>query len=218
MKKLSIICILIVGVIFISGCTSEEKTETQMNSQNSQESNTHSTISILKPSDVAGFTSNSHTFYSVPINTLYVPFYDGVKTDEGSLHRNADKYTDTLSMDHRNVGEESQWNDQSGKVVFISVAKYDSDPDSSLIKMISTDKMFYEMMSGDTERSPMTGDPYIGDYSYYWTNIDFGPDLLGTQISFIHGTTYVWMYVIDEKDISKNTAIRIAKIIESSLD
>ena len=48
MKKSLIICILIVSVIFISGCTSEEKTnsetltlsETQISSENNQESNT----------------------------------------------------------------------------------------------------------------------------------------------------------------------------------
>ena len=218
MKKSLIICILIVIVIFISGCTSEEKTETPMSSQNTQESDTQSTASILKSNEVSGFTLEYNKFYSIPKNTLYVPPDCGIW--RRTIHRGADKYTDTLRMGHRNVGEESHWIDQSGKELFISVGKFDSDPDSSLIESFNAMKGLYEQASADELASAGYdfGNPNIGDYSYYVAQINPDTDVQGTELIFIHGNTYVLMYVVDEKGISKKTAIRIAKIIESRLD
>lgn len=214
MKKLLIICILIISIVFISGCTNNEKTnsETSIDTPSNQKSDAQTPDLIIKSSDVPELTLNSHTFYSVPKNTLYIPSNDGGRGSSNTLNHYADKYTDTLRLGHQNVGEESQWYDQSGKQVHISVAKYDSDPNSSLIKMITLDKQYYQMISENN------GDPHIGDHSFYVAYIDPDTDIQVTQLSLIHDTTYVWISVVDEEGISKETAIRIAKIIDSRLD
>ena len=55
-KKLFIICILIVNVFFISGCTSDQKTnsETSIETQSNQKSDTQIPELIIKQSDVPG--------------------------------------------------------------------------------------------------------------------------------------------------------------------
>ncbi|MCK5216543.1 MAG: hypothetical protein KAJ93_02080 [Methanosarcinales archaeon] len=221
MRKLLIICIFIIGIVFISGCTSDENAEKPMSSETCQESDTQSIDLIIKPSEVSGFTLEYHKFYSVPKNTLYVPpglgFMGGGKS---SFHRGADSYTDTLRMGHRNVGEESSWRDKSGKELFISLDKFDSDPDSLLIESFNLMKEGYESASAEELASAGIdfGNPDIGDDSYYIARINPDTDVQTTAIQFIHGNTFVLMYVVDEKGISKKTAIRIAKIIKSRLD
>ena len=226
MKRLLIICILIVSVIFISGCTSEEKTETPMSSQNSQESDTESTGSILKSSDVSGYTSSGHRFLSVKKNALYVPEPErnsnalipvGWDSRSGAV-----EYTDTLRMGYRNVGEEIWWRTESGKGLMVSVNKFDSDPDSSLIELFNELKEKSERASEVLNSAQLDimdiGDPKIGDYSYYFATIDTTTDIQHTKLYFIHGNTGVTVDAIDEKGISKSTAIRVAKIIEDRLD
>ena len=60
MKKLLIICILIVSVIFISGCTSEDKT----NSENA--TNSHTSDPLIRPSDLPkGYYSSEYTTFAI---------------------------------------------------------------------------------------------------------------------------------------------------------
>jgi len=234
MKKSLIICILIIGVIFISGCTNEEQTETPISSQNSRESATEPTGSILKSGDVIGFTFSYH-FYAVPKNTLFVCNNDNVKSlggIGGNLPLNkfgAKGYTDTLPLGYRNVGEDYTWDDQSGKLVSVSVIKYDSDPDSLLIETFTNtkerqEKQFAEFKElGELEKQEEYGDsdvsdPQIGDISYFVSLTDPETDIQLARIAFIHDTTHVSVMVADEKGISKETAIRISKIIEKRLN
>jgi len=219
MKKLLIICILIVSIIFISGCASDEQASSDIStsSQSNQESDTQSTGSILKLSDVSGLNSEYYKFYSVPKNMLYVPSEYGISGPENMIHRGTNEYTDTLRVGYRNVGEESRWSDQSGKKVIISVVKFDSDPNSSLMESFTKEK---EVWGQGSEKSDelYISDPHIGDYSYYLSYISPDTDLQEIKLKFIHGNTYALVMVEDEKGISEKTAIRIAKIIESRLD
>ena len=218
MKKILLICIMIVSVMFISGCTNEGNTETSMSSQNTPESNIQLTDSILKSSDISGYDSISNTLYSVPKNTLYVPSeYIPGRFDHFSGAKN---YKDTLLMGHRNVGEVIGGGTQSGKKLFISVVKFDSDPDSFLRVWVNPMKEVYEPYSADELEAAgiYISDPNIGDYSHSQSGINPETEIQQTLIRFIHGNTFVFVDVIDEKDTSKKTAIRIAKIIDSRLD
>ena len=71
MKKLLIICILIVSLVFISGCASDEQTSSEIitSSQNNQESDTQNPELIIKQSDVPGLSLNGYNFYAVPKST-----------------------------------------------------------------------------------------------------------------------------------------------------
>jgi len=233
MKKLLIIFILIIGAIFISGCTNEEKTETPISSENSQESDTELTGSILKSSDVPGFTF-SYQFYAVPKNWLFACNNDSVKCINnvplhklGAIGYPVVGYADTLPLGYRNVGEDYTWDSQSGKSVSASVIKYDSDPDSLLIETFTNTKESYEKAFAEYKQLDELkkqgvdldlSDPKIGDNSYFYSMINPNTDIQTTQIAFIHGITHVYVLVIDEKGISKETAIRISKIIEKRLN
>ena len=70
MKKLLIICILIVSVIFISGCTSEEKTNSGTTN------NLQSSVYLINPTTLLeGYSSSQYTTYATSkMNTINGPF------------------------------------------------------------------------------------------------------------------------------------------------
>ena len=208
MKKLLIICILIVSVIFISGCTSDEQASSDIStsSQSNQESDTQNPELIIKPSDVPGLTLEEYVLYAVQKNTIYVYGNESDRT----------RYTNTLRIGYRNVGEESRWYDQSGRFVKIELSKYDSN--SGLMELISNMKERYEEIKDPEGVKSDFGDPNIGDYSFYLSTIDLNTDIQGTFIFFIYKNNYVNVMVSDEKDESFNEAIRISKRVKSRLD
>lgn len=217
MKKSLIICILIVSVIFISGCTSDEQasSEISMSSQSNQKSDTQNPELIIKQSDVPGLTlDQNYDLYAVQKNTIYVY---GNESDRV-------RYANTLRIGYRNVGEESQWKDQSGRQVKVELSKYDSN--SGLIELISNTKDVWgttskeELKVAEDEHGVKFdfGDPNIGDYSIYRSVTDLNTDTQGTLLYFIYKNNYVYIVVSDEKDKSFNEAIRIAKIVKSRLD
>ena len=118
MKKLLIICILIVSIVFITGCTSNEQANSEISSdyQTIQKSDTPDLI--IKSSDVSGLSLVDYKFYSVSKSG----FYDGE-----SRGINSKEYTDALPLGNRNVGGCSIWKDESGRGVAVDIHKYDSD-------------------------------------------------------------------------------------------
>jgi len=214
MKKLLLTCILIMSVLFIAGCIGDEKTDTSTpaSSQISQESDTQTTDSTLKPSDVPGLTLDpNYEFLAVPKNTLFV---QGNET-------NLKKYKDALPIGYRNVGEDSQWKDQSGREVRVGLARYDSEPSAS-IEYCANTADYYEK---ELEEGRLSidcdwdwGDPHIGDHSFYRTTTDHNTGIQRTQLSFVYNNNCAGVAVTDEEGKSKKEAIRIAKIIKSRLD
>ena len=210
MKKLLTICILVVSVIFISGCTSDE----QASSQSNQESDTQNPELIIKQSDVPRFTLNNYEFYAVQKNTIHVYGNESDRT----------KYTDTLRMGYRNVGEKSGWSDNSGRGMHFELLKYDSN--SGLMEIIFKIKDNYDTVSKEELKVAeeekgikfVFGDLNIGDYSYYVSTTDINTDIKATKITFIYKNNLVLMDVIDDEDKSFNEAIRIAKLVKSRLD
>ena len=102
MKRLLIICVLIVSITFISGCTSDEQASSEIStsSQSNQESDTQNPELIIEQSDVPDLTLVDYTSFAVPKNTIYV------YGDEGDQ---SISYTNTLQIGYRNIGEKSQW-------------------------------------------------------------------------------------------------------------
>jgi hypothetical protein len=220
MKKLLLYCILIVGIVFIAGCIGEEKTDadTPASHQNNQESDDQTTDSILRPSDVPGLTLDPNCrFWAVPKNTLYV------SNDES----NRETYGANLPIGYRNVGENSQWMDQSGRCVGITLSKYDSSPSTLIryityLKGLSKEEYIQDSIGLWGEHGPGIdvdlGDPHIGDCSVYWKYNDTNTDIQSTRIMFVYNNNDVVVFVKGEKDKTKEEAIRIAKIIINRLD
>lgn len=210
-KKLLVICILIISIIFITGCIDDEKMETRTttSSQDNHESDTQTTDSILKQGDVPGFTLSSCTLFAVPKNA--VDFEDRIR------------YVDTLPIGYKNVGEDSSWIDQSGREIRVELDKYDVYQSTYDMNQ-STYEEFKDRILGPRKEMYKSsfdyeeGDPHIGDYSFYYAYTDKNTEIQTTVIYSIYNYNYIRVYAVDDKDESKKEAIRIAKIIESRLD
>ena len=246
MKKSLLICILIVSVIFISGCTSDEQTSSDIStsSQSNQKSDTQNPELIIKQSDVPGLTLSSYEFYAVPKSTpdIFKDFLDKRDINEanetlkmmlarlgaGLVLMDSEKYTDVLPIGMRNVGQESSWKDKSGRRVDVYFIKLDS-PSFNKCYVESMDALIDEINQNPqlhlkssfigTEDVNNMVHLSIGDYCYYIPKQD--PDNLDiqqTNLVFCYKNNWVWMSVIDETDESINEAIRIAKKVKNRLN
>ena len=219
MKKLLII--LILSVILISGCTSDEKTnsETSTDSQVDQNPDTQSVDLIIKSKDVPGLTLDpNYQFFAVPENALYA--YD----NNGIIGIDEKSYRNTLPIGYRNVGEESIWKDQSGREVGVLFIKYDSD--SELLKIITGMKNELDTTSKEEIKDVEDeqglkidfGNLNIGDFSLYYSYTNVNTDIQETAIYYIYKTNFVRVSVTDKNGKSFNDALRIAKLVKSRLD
>lgn len=202
MKNSLIICILIVSVIFISGCTGDGQTDADDLSPDL----------IIKPSDVPGLTlDDGYTFYAVEVNTVFV---DGGKFD---------RYTDNLSTGYRNVGEKSKWEDQSGRILRVELLKYDSnfglENIISQMKYVSDTKA-EEIKSDEAEYGVKIefGEPNIGNHSFYVSSTDVETGVQSTNVYFVYNNNIAVVDVTDKGKKSYNDAIRISKLMISKLN
>ena len=246
MKKLLLICILLVGLIFISGCVGEEKTnsktstESQINqsSDNNQPSDTQSPDLIIKPSDVPRLNLASYYSISYPESSEllfsdsyvgsmggYIFFKGWVDTNEvidGLYNR---RYKDILMLGQRKIGEYSRWSDEIGRSASVHYVGYDSNnnfPNATnheLYNMPIIEYLKFLEDSYDSADTPdMIGyeDPEIGDYSLLVETEING--VRNTWIGYTYNNYIVDIEVKDDKENSRNEALRIAKIVKNRLD
>jgi len=156
MKKLLIIYILIIGIVFISGCTSDEQANSEISksSQSNQESDTQNPELIIKQSDVPGLSLVDHSFFAVPKSTpdFHPDFHPDLgegygddweidDLDENNLvlidiyltsvnlypkYDEMQGYDNVLPLGTRNIGQQSIWKDESGREVSVKLMKFDS--------------------------------------------------------------------------------------------
>jgi len=222
MKKLLLICILIMGAIFITGCIGEEKpdTETLSTSQDNQQPNSQTTELLLKQNDLQGYALTSYSFKAYPkVTEFYL-----------NNQKFLTKYSDVLPEGKRNVGQSMEWQEMAdqGLTVTADLTKYDSN--SGLEDYLElTETMMHESLNelGSEKKEEFItgygfeeGNPDIGDHSYYKSMAYAGPStgIHATDLTFYYKNCLCQITVLDAKDKSKNEAIRIAKIIESRLD
>ena len=202
MKKSLIIFMLVVSVIFISGCTGDGQTDADALSPDL----------IIKPSDVPGLTlDDGYTFYEVQTDTTFV---DGGKFD---------RYKENLSVGYRNVGEKSKWEDQSGRVLRVELLKYDSN--FGLENIISqmkyeSDTRTEEIKQDEAEYGVKIGfgDPNIGNNSFYVSSTDVETGIQSTNVFFVFNNNIAVVDVTDDGKKSYNDAIRISKLMVSKLN
>ena len=240
MKKLLIICILIVSIIFISGCTSDDKTnsETLTDSQSNQQSDSKTPDLILKSSDVPRLNLASSYSISYPessellFSDTYVGsmggyiFFNG-RVDENEIvddlyHR---RYKDILMLGQRKIGEYSRWSDEIGRSASVHYVGYDSNnnfPNATnheLYNMPIIEYLKFLEDSYDSANTPdMIGyeDPEIGDYSLLVETEING--VRNTWIGYTYNNYIVDIEVKDDKENSRIEALRIAKIVKNRLD
>lgn len=213
-KKLLVICILTISIIFITGCIDDGKIETgtTSSSQDNHESDTQTTDSILKQSDVPGLTLSSCTLFAIPKNA--VDFNDQIEY-----------YADAPPIGYKNVGEKSRWIDQFGREIRVNLVKNiaNSTVDKNGVNQSTFEQFKDRILIGPREMYKSSfdyeeGDPHIGDYSFYYANTDKNTEIQSTMIYSYYNKNYIIVYAVDDKDKSKKEAIRIAKIVESRLD
>ncbi|MCG7849663.1 MAG: hypothetical protein MIO93_10855 [ANME-2 cluster archaeon] len=209
MKKILIISILIIGIVFISGCTSEDntKSETSTSTQSNQESDSQNSELIIKPSDVPELRLLSYQYFAYPKSESWVEVI--------TPHAVPGKYyEDTLPIGYRYAGQLSTWGDDSGRRVNFVLAKYDSN--SGFLDHFNEIKQYgnTKKENPDSYKNFEDGDPKIGENSYYSTEKDI---VETTQLEFTHENDHIYILVTDEAN-TLNEAIRLAKIIESRLD
>ena len=246
MKKFIIICILIIGIVFISGCTSEEKTnsetstESQINqpSDNNQPSDTQSPDLIIKPSDVPRLNLASYYSISYPESSQllfsdndddtmrgYIFFSGQVDGNEivDGLHRR--RYTDILMLGQRKIGEYSRWSDEIGRSASVHYVGYDSNnnfPNTKNHELYNMPIIEYLKLLEDSYDSANTPDmigyeyPEIGDYSLL-VEREIN-SVRNTWIGYTYNNYIVDIEVKDDKENSRNEALRIAKIVKNRLD
>jgi hypothetical protein len=218
MKKLSFIFIIILGIIFISGCIgglksiTEPPSKTPTASSINQKSDVKTSQLIPNPDDVPGYTLKYHYFYAIPQNSSYV-------RDSDSF--NETRYENVLPVGYRNVGQASGWSNNNGSIDVI-ISRYDSK--SGIREFINAS--YYNMgcppMKNNTKEEDFNysgcGSPEIGDYSLY-IYIDSYERSKSTlsSISFGYENYLVVVVAIDEKGKSENETIQFAKIIRSRL-
>ena len=91
--------------------------------------------------------------------------------------------------------------------------KYDSDSGfkETFIPTLTNYKLNTEELK---DLGVEVDDPNIGDYSFYYNEIDTG----SIRLYFTYENYYAKIEVADEKENSLNESIRIAKIIKDRLD
>lgn len=215
MKKLSVGCIIFVGVILISGCIGGEKTssETSQVSPTTQQSDTQNHDLILKLSDLPeGFKFDNYNSknYAVP-KSCVVNYWNA---SPGCEIR---EYHDNLPIGNRLFGSKLGYFDNYGRGIDVDYEIYDTN--AGLREAIDQMKTAADYQAKERGQDIKMGNPNIGEYSLWIAgNRTDNPDIIDTVISFVDKNSLVKIKVEDEKDKSLNEAMRIAKIVDSRLD
>ncbi|MDW7732940.1 MAG: hypothetical protein SCH66_10995 [Methanolobus sp.] len=213
MKHIMTISIVIACLLF-TGCISNEEDTSEASYYSGS---VQTPDFIIKPSDVPGLTLNSYFFYAVPENEIYTS-----NSSPGS------KYTESLPVGTRNVGEKSYWMDESGQhAVAVEIEKYDSD--DGLEAMFEHGYEWIEIVRNATEHGVdiqgIEYDTYDTDACDIGTNGIYSskapsdkPKISYTTITFMTSNNeLVTVNTIDERGKDLDEAIRIAKIVEARL-
>ncbi|MCX9025155.1 MAG: hypothetical protein OIN85_03550 [Candidatus Methanoperedens sp.] len=219
MKKLLLICIVIVGIVFVAGCIGKEKatnSKTNTESQTRPKSNTQIPDLIIKQSDVPGLTLEEYNFIEVPKNSSFN--YTAYSWDVPQV-----EYKDVLRIGFRNSGEDSKWMEMSGpRVLDVVFRKFDSNDG---IEKLFADKQLYceNIKAGKIQTDEYSNNgcdsPNIGDKSFYtYYTYRNNRYIEATEVLFVRRNYLVIVKVGDLKGESVNESIRIAKIVERRLD
>jgi len=217
MKKILIICILIVSIIFISGCTSEEKTnsETSTNSQTSD--------LLIKPSDLPkGYFSSEYTTYAISQGDSFE-----MLSDFFSVINSKNKYEGDIPSGKKRIATTFKLSNYDN--IKMSVLIYEFDSNSGLKEYISGMESLIIEKQKEYETTPYP-DFYkiepssVGDYSlqyFYGSYGEFDEKYYGDVGNFIFCYKNYIVQIStspDEKETIQEETLKVAKAIKSRLD
>jgi len=214
MKKILVISILIIGIILISGCTNEEKT----NSETSTDSQTSDLL--IKPSDLPkGYYSSEYTTYAISQGNSF--------TIQNYLDTSKNVYEGDIPNGKKRVmtGFKLRNSDSIKMGVFI----YEFDSNSGLKEYISEMESIIIEKQKEYKTTPYP-DFYklepssVGDYSlqyFYGSYGEFDEKYYGDVGNFIFCYKNYLVQIStspDEKETIQEETLKVAKAIKSRLD
>ena len=216
MKKLLLICIIIVGIVFIAGCIGGEKvtdSKSSTDSQTNQKSDVQIPDFILKSSDLPSGFVYYNSLKAAILKSDYCLIKD---ISDGSLQKK-NGYS-TKPYQYGDLG--TDYRDYMGSIMYVLNDK------GQIKKSVKVDYYIFDSSEGlkehiekiEKSNSPLTGLPNIGDYST-WVDEEYksDTDLLISYVSFASKSNLVIVTVLDEKDKVHEEALRIAKIVKEDL-
>lgn len=164
--------------------------------------------------DVKGLTLKQYSFIAASESVTY----------NISTRSTMETYKDTLPLGKRNVGQVSMWDNPAGRVVRVSVDKFDTNdriPETFAGFLTSCERTIKSgewKKRGDTVEAGC-GQTDIGVNAYYaYTITTKNPDLKQVIIQYFKGNTFVTVLVQDLKGKSYDEAIELATKISRKLN
>lgn len=221
MKKLLLICIVIVGIVFVAGCIGGEKTssETSPDSQTNPKSDTQNPDLILTLSDFPSgykleYSAKHAVLKSSECNVINGCLNETLTTNNKLIIR----YNDALPIGTRFVGSSVKFTHNSGRELHLNYLIFDSNNGLKELLDKQRNDEAGKILKLAGAFKVQKGQANIGDESFY--NILTVPtyDIEYIELVFIDGKKYVSIVSTDEKGKGLEEALRIAKIVESRLN
>ena len=229
MKKLLLICILIVSIIFISGCTSEEKTnsETSTNLQTSD--------LIIKPSDLPkGYYSSEYTTYAITQGDSFII----QNFDFSSIFNSKNMYEGDIPSGKKRILTFFKLNNYDNDIpMVVNILEFDSnsglqDYFSSLeldIKKVKEEKekMWDPNVSNLSYEYEIEASS-VGDYSFQYTYFEqIDNDFIAVGLFEFGYKNYLVKIIVQhqgegdgkkQKETIQKETLKVAEAIKSTLD
>lgn len=207
MKKILLLCFVIV---FVAGCIGEEKatdTETSVDSQTTQETPGEVSGLIFKQSDLpSGFQ-----FHDGYVQKLMAQ-KNGVCNINISGCNLSFILNNEIPADARYFGEDLFYQDSQGKQITIQISIFDSN------EGFKEEFEKLELHAKNNINIEKSGRSFIGEYSFWEEYKDTNPITQESSLTFSIKNTYVSIKVLDDKINGHDLALKVAKSLADKLD
>ncbi len=207
MKTFSFIFIIILGIIFISGCVGGEKGDKLPSSAPTPSQNLQNSDFILKPDDLpSGFVLDSNSEKEIVPKNIICTLQNLNNCSINSTHNNT-------SNDWRYFGEHLIYKDSGNETKKMDIQIFVFDSNEGFYQ-------FFENLDKSTKTDPSyekSGQESIGDFSYWAEYRDNDTNLKNSGMVFLIKNSLIKIGVRDKKEKGHELALNISKILVNRL-
>ena len=228
MKKLLLTCILILSIIFISGCTSEEKTNSETNS--------HTSDLLIRPSDLPkGYYSSEYTTFAISQGNSFTIQNYGSGSD---IFNSENMYEGDIPSGKKRISTAFKLSNNENNIP-MNVFIYEFDSNSGLQDYLSSVELEYKKVIEQKEKrwdsniSNLSHEydletNLVGDYSAqctYFEQID--DEFIAMGSLYFYYKNYLVHILVQQsgdgegkaqKETIQKETLKVAKAIKSGLD
>lgn len=230
MKKLLLICILILSIIFISGCTSEEKTNSETST------NSHTSDLLIRPSDLPkGYYSSEYTTFAISQGNSFTIQNYGSGSD---IFNSENMYEGDIPSGKKRISTTFKLSNNENNIP-MNVFIYEFDSNSGLQDFFSSMESEYKKVKEEKEKmwDPNVSNlsyeydletSLVGDYSTQYTYFEQVDNefIASGSLFFCYKNYLVWILVQQpgegdgeaQKETIQKETLKVAKAIKSRLD